>query len=131
MKLSFRTAVVAVVVALLAPASQAQLFVAHLDGPSEAPPNSSPATGFASVLLDPVAHHMQVHIAFSGLLGTTTASHIHGATAAPGTGTAMVMTTVPRFPGFPVGVTSGVYDHGFDLTMASSYNPAFEAAHGG
>ena len=43
----------------------------------------------------------------------------------------MVATTVPTFPGFPLGVTSGTYDQMFDMTLASSYNPAFITAHGG
>jgi hypothetical protein len=35
------------------------------------------------------------------------------------------------FPGFPLGVTSGFFDNTFDMSLASSYNPAFIAAHGG
>ncbi|HCZ15777.1 MAG TPA: PEP-CTERM sorting domain-containing protein [Candidatus Accumulibacter sp.] len=100
-----------------------------LDGASEAPPNASPATGFASVITDDVAKTMAVHVTFSGLLGTTTAAHIHCCTAAPGT--VGVATTVPNFFGFPLGVTSGVYDVLLDMTLASSYNPAFITAHGG
>ena len=43
----------------------------------------------------------------------------------------MVATLLPAFTDFPLGVTSGTYPaHTFDLTMASSYNPAFIAAHG-
>jgi hypothetical protein len=41
------------------------------------------------------------------------------------------MTTLPTFTGFPLGVTSGTYDHTYDLTLASSYNPAFITASGG
>ena len=38
----------------------------------------------------------------------------------------MVATTTPAFPGFPLGVTVGdLLLHDFDLTLASSYNPAF------
>jgi hypothetical protein len=74
---------------------------------------------------------MRVEVTFSGLLGTTTASHIHAATATPGMGTAMVATTTPTFPGFPLGVTSGTYDQTFDMTLASSFKPAFITAHGG
>jgi hypothetical protein len=70
-------------------------------------------------------------VTFSGLSSGTTASHIHAATAMPGTGTAGVATQVPTFTGFPLGVTSGSYDHTFDLTLDSSYNPAFESANGG
>jgi hypothetical protein len=42
-----------------------------------------------------------------------------------------VATTVPTFTGFPLGVTSGTYDHIFDMTLASSFNPAFVTANGG
>jgi hypothetical protein len=123
----------AVVLATMAPAARSDFLVytANLDGPSESPPNASPGTGFAEVDIDTVANTMRVQVTFSGLLGTTTASHIHSATAVPGTGTAMVATQVPTFTGFPLGVTSGTYDHTFDLTLDSSYNPAFESAHGG
>jgi hypothetical protein len=106
-------------------------FAAFLDGPSEAPPNASPGTGFGVVVFDPVAHTMKVTFSFSGLIGTTTAAHIHGPTAVPGTGTAGVATTTPTFPGTPLGVTSGTYSHLFDMTLASSYNPAFITANGG
>jgi len=77
---------------------------------------------------------MHVQASFSGLtqVGSTgtTASHIHCCTAIPGTGTAGVATTTPTFPNFPLGVFSGTYDNTFDLTMASSYNPAFVTANG-
>jgi hypothetical protein len=46
-------------------------------------------------------------------------------------GTAIVATTLPTFAGFPLGVTSGTYDNVLDLTLASSFNPAFVTAHGG
>jgi hypothetical protein len=102
---------------------------AALSGPSESPPNASPATGFATVDFDTTANTMHVHVIFSGLLGTTTASHIHAAVASPGT--AGVATTVPSFTGFPLGVTSGSFDSTLDMTLASSYNPAFVTANGG
>jgi MYXO-CTERM domain-containing protein len=106
-------------------------YSANLDGPSESPPNASPATGFAEVDYNNVAHTLRVQVSFSGLLGTTTASHIHAATASPGTGTAGVATTTPTFAGFPLGVTSGTYDNTLDLTMASSWNPSYVTANGG
>ncbi len=105
-------------------------YVADLTGAAESPPNPSPGTGTAIVIIDPVAQTMEVEVTFSGLLGTTTASHIHCCTAAPGAGTAIVATALPTFPGFPLGVTSGTYDHIFDLTDASSWNPAFVTAQG-
>ena len=102
-----------------------------LDGPSEAPPNASPGTGFSIVDIDPVAHTMRVRISFSGLIGNTSASHIHGPTAVAFTGTAGVMTTTPTFAGFPLGVTAGNYDLTHDMTLASSYNPSFITNNGG
>ena len=107
------------------------MYFANLTGPSESPPNTSPGTGFTEVDFDIVAHSMRVQVSFSGLEGTTIASHIHSATAVPGTGTAIVATTTPTFPDFPLGVTSGTYDHTFDMSLASSYNPAFITANGG
>jgi CHRD domain/PEP-CTERM motif len=116
---------------LTVPFSQATpiTFIASLTGASESPPTGSPGIGFATVLLDIAAQTMQVIVSFSGLLSPTTASHIHCCTP-PGTN-AIVATGVPTFLGFPLGVTSGTYDHVFDLTLASTYNPAFVTAHGG
>jgi hypothetical protein len=106
-------------------------YEATLNGPSESPANDSPATGFALVTVNDLANTMHVQVTFSGLLGTTTASHIHTPTPAPGTGTAGVATTTPTFAGFPLGVTSGSFENTLDLTLASSYNPAFVTATGG
>ncbi|MBL8473981.1 MAG: CHRD domain-containing protein [Rhodocyclaceae bacterium] len=106
-------------------------FHAFLDGPSEAPPNASPGTGEALIVVDTDTHMMHVHISFSGLIGTTTAAHIHCCTAVPGTGTAGVATQTPLFIGFPVGGTAGTYDHLFDLTDPASFNAPFLGANGG
>jgi hypothetical protein len=106
------------------------IFDANLDGPSESPANASPGTGFAQVTFDDIANTMNVNVTFSGLLGTTTASHIHAATTLPGTGTAGVATTTPTFAGFPLGVMSGTYNNTLDMTMASSYNSAYITANG-
>ena len=123
-------------VALLSVAGAAQAAVlvydATLNGPSESPPNASAGVGFAQVTIDNVANTMLVDVTFSGLSGTTTASHIHCCTASPFTGAAGVATQVPTFIGFPLGVTSGTYASPlFDLTQASTWNPAFVTASGG
>src|SRR5438552_3989653 len=102
-----------------------------MDGPSESPAQASPGIGSGAVDWDDVANTMHVHCTFSGLLGKTTASHIHSNTAAAFTGTAIVATTTPTFAGFPLGVTSGLYDNTLDMTLASSYNSAFITAHVG
>jgi len=106
-------------------------YQAFLNGPSESPANASPATGFAQVNYDDVVHSLQVEVSFSGLLGTTTASHIHAATTTAGSGTAGVATTSPYFAGFPIGVTSGSYSNTLDLTLSSSYNSSYISANGG
>jgi hypothetical protein len=104
-------------------------FQTSLSGPAENPPNSSLGTGFATLLYDNVTHLLSINVSFQGLSGTTTASHIHCCVAAPGT--AGVATTTPTFTGFPLGVTSGTYSAVLDLTLASSYNPAFITSSGG
>ncbi len=103
---------------------------AELLGSSEASPNSSPGSGTATVTYDDTTHLLTVEVSFSGLEGNVTAAHIHAATAVPNAGTAGVATPVPTFPGFPGGVTSGTYSESFDLTQASSWNPAFVTAAG-
>ena len=113
--------------------SQAAVFVytASLDGPSESPPVPSPGTGSAMVIYNSAAHTLQVQATFSNLVGTTTSAHIHAPTAVAFTGTAGVATQVPSFVGFPLGVTAGSFDNTYDLTLPSSFNPAFITANGG
>lgn len=106
-------------------------YAAALSGPAESPANASPGVGTALVTVDLDLVTMRVQVNFSGLTGTTTASHIHSPTPVPGTGTAGVATVTPSFTGFPIGATSGTYDHTFDMTQASSYNAAFVTANGG
>jgi hypothetical protein len=126
---------VVVVIALVGLGQNAQAapikYVATLDGPSEFPPVASPGTGNALVIIDLVAHTLEVHTTFSGLTGNTTVAHIHAPTAVPLTGTAEVATQTPSFVGFPPGVTGGTYDQTFDMTLASTFNPAFVTANGG
>jgi len=129
----FRLGVLAAIGALSVSTSRATIFFfdAILNGPSESPVNASPGTGSAEVDFNTILNTMHVHVDFTGLTGTTTASHIHAATASPGTGTAGVATTVPYFAGFPIGVMSGTYDNTLDMTLASSYNPSYVTANGG
>jgi hypothetical protein len=120
---------------LLAAAVPASATVLHYDcllsGPAESPPNASPGTGGAEVTIDDVANTMRVQCTFSGLLGTSTACHIHAPTTVALTGTAGVATLTPAFTGFPLGVTSGTLDHTFDLTLTSTYNSPYVTANGG
>ena len=105
-------------------------FVGNLSGANEVPPVASPATGFATVVLDPTAQTIQINVTFSGLTSGDIAAHIH-CCAPPGTNVT-VASTVPAFPGFPLGVTSGAYSSAvFDLTQTTIYNPAFVTLAGG
>ena len=105
-------------------------FVADLTGANEVPPVASPAAGFAAVVLDPTAQTLQVSVTFSGLTSNTNAAHIH--CCAPLGTNAGVATTVPAFPGFPLGLTSGSFSSVvFDLTQPTIYNPAFVTLQGG
>jgi hypothetical protein len=110
-------------------ASAVLVYTASLSGAGEVPPTASPGTGFGVVTIDDIANTMRVQVNFSGLIGNTVASHIH--CCQPFGTNAQVATTTPTFPAFPLGVTSGTYDQTFDMTLASSYNPAFITAHGG
>ena len=102
-----------------------------LSGPGESPPNVSPGTGGAEVTIDNVLNTMRVQCTFSGLLGTTTACHIHAPTPVALSGTAGVATLTPAFTGFPLGVFSGTLDHTFDLTLSTTYNAPYITANGG
>jgi hypothetical protein len=74
---------------------------------------------------------LSINVNFSGLLGTVTAAHIHGATASPFTGTAGVVLTPGTLPGFPLGVSAGAYANVLDLSLATTYPAAYITANGG
>ena len=132
-------ALVMTVAALMLPVPAAYAvpitFELNLSGANEVPPVSPAGTGSATVVLDPDAKTLQVSAMFSGLTSGTTAAHIHCCAPLgndPAVNNAMVATLLPAFTDFPMGVTTGTYPaHTFDLTMTSSYNPAFITAHGG
>ena len=119
---------------VLAPAAHAapMTFTAILSAANEVPPPVvvSSGTGLATIVLDPTAQTLQVNATFSGLTSNTVAAHIH--CCAPLGTNAGVATTLPAFPGFPLGVTSGTYSSAvFDLTQPLIYNPAFVTLQGG
>ena len=131
-KLSVTALAIAIALMLPVPAAYAIpiTFVGSLTGANEVPPVPSPGTGLATVVLDSTAQTLQVNVAFSGLTSNDNAAHIH--CCAPLGTNAGVATTVPAFPGFPLGVTSGSYSSVvFDLTQPTIYNPAFVTLQGG
>jgi hypothetical protein len=106
-------------------------YSATLSGAKEDPANNSPATGFTTVLIDDTTNMMTVNASFSGLTAPSTASHIHCCTLVPFEGKAGVATSLPTFPAFPLGVTSGSYTETFDLMSLSTYNAGFISNNGG
>lgn len=105
------------------------VYTANLSGANENPLNASPGTGFAQVVYDADAQTLRVQASFSGLLGNTTAAHIHCCTDAPNN--VGVATMTPSFAGFPLGVTSGIFDMTYDLTDDGSFSTSFVTANGG
>ena len=124
----------AVVAACLFAASAAHAlpitFNFSLSGANENPSVVTPATGNATIIVDPTALTIQLDVTFSGLSSNDTAAHIHCCVVLGGN--AGVATTVPAFSGFPLGVTSGAYiSPVFSLLDPAFYNPAFITANGG
>ena len=107
----------------------AQTYTVTLNGANEVPPNPSAGSGAGVFTL--TGDLFAIMVNFSNLSGATTASHIHCCTVTPFTGTAGVASQVPSYPGFPLGVTSGMFNNTFDLSLVGSYNPAFVTANGG
>lgn len=120
-----------------------------MDGPSESPANASPATGIGYAVYDDVTQDLAMTATFSGLIGTVSATHFHGATFAPGLSplpsptvaqrqaaasaalNAGIMVGNPSLPGFPIGVQAGVYAATLNLNNAAVYNGGFLTAQGG
>lgn len=119
-----------VVVILTAFASQGAIvqYSASLNGPSESPPNQSPATGIATFDFDTITHSLSMSISFSNLVGTTTVAHIHADTAVAGTGTAGVASGLTSWT---TGLQSGTYTNTINMLSSASYSSAYLAAHGG
>jgi hypothetical protein len=117
----------------LAVAGAAQAAIMHfqvdLSGLNENPANDSPGFGSAKIDVDTATSMLSIDVTFGGLIGLTTAAHIHCCLVPPAN--APVATQVPTFINFPLGVTSGAYQNTFDMTLASSWNPTFITNHGG
>lgn len=116
--------VTAVAVAVLtATPLQAQQWYAQLSGAAEAVPTPSPGFGLFTFTLN--GDILRIEGSFGGLLANTMAAHIHCCTTSGGTGTAPVVSAVPSFPGFPLGVTGGAFEYEMNLLSPTSYNPTF------
>ena len=102
-----RDKVLMLVAALMLPAAgtyaRPTTFTANLTQALEVPPTGSAATGSATVVLDPAANTLSVHVTFSGLTSPTIMAHIHCCLSFQfqTNFNVGVATTVPAFPGFP------------------------------
>jgi CHRD domain/PEP-CTERM motif len=118
-------------IALFPVASQAALqFQGVLLGANEVPGNASPGKGLAQVFIDDALSTITFKVSFSGLIGNTTAAHVHCCTGAPGANSGIAIET-PSLPGFPLGVRAGNFANSFDLLNADNYNPPFVTNNGG
>jgi hypothetical protein len=104
-------------------------------GNFEDPPTGSPGTGYSLVTIDSDAHTLTIDITFGGLIGLTTASHIHVINGPGDANTSdtngPVATQTPSFIGFPLGVTSGSFNRTYDTLDESTYRAGFVTAAGG
>jgi hypothetical protein len=115
--------------AATAPA-QLQVFTGSLDGSQETTPVVTPGTGFGTATYNPATNMLDVSVTFSGLIGTTTDSHIHCCfTDPPSRNAGVAIGFTPT--GFPLGETSGNYNASFDLLDANVYTAAFRNNFGG
>ena len=76
-----RSNVLMLIAALMLPATATYgkplTFTATLTQALEVPPTGSPATGSATITLDPTANTLRVQVTFSGLTSNTIMAHIH------------------------------------------------------
>ena len=98
-------------------------YTATLLGSNEVPPTGSPATGFATFMLN--GNLLSIDESFTGLTAPANAAHIH-CCAPPGVN---AIVAVPFTP-FP-NTTSGTFMATVDLTLAATYNAAFITQEGG
>lgn len=135
MKLSILTLAASAVMAAANPASAHDVvYIGTLSNLGEASPAGGPSLGTGSVIvtLNEDTFAMRVQVSYSGLTGTTTASHVHCCTSVAGVGTAGVASVTPSFTGFVTGQTAGSYDNTFDMSQPTgSWNNAFITANGG
>jgi hypothetical protein len=126
------------------PAQAAQfIYQFVMDGPSESPANASPATGLGFAVYDDATQDFTMSATFSGLIGTVSQTHFHGATGSSGLSplafptpaqrqaaasaalNASIMVGNTTLPGFPLGVQSGVYANTINLNTAGIYNVGY------
>jgi hypothetical protein len=100
---------------------------AGLTGDQESPIVDTTGTGTGSADFDPATNMLSVNMSWSGLMGTTTDSHIHCClTTNPTVGVALGFTAT-----FPMGVTSGSFSQSYNLLDPNVYTANFRTNFGG
>lgn len=127
----FRLGLIAVLLTAAVAGAKAQAAIVYTANLAAEPNVASTGTGTATITFDDVLSTMRVEVSFSGLVGTTTAAHIHAATPNPFSGVAGAATQTPSFSGFPNGVNAGSYDQTFNMTLESSFNGTYITNNGG
>jgi hypothetical protein len=118
----------------LCASAQAQMFQAVLDGLQEDPVVATTGTGFGTAVFNPATNILSVNLSFSGLMGSTTDSHIHccfgePTDPPPGTTSGVAVGFTPH--GFPIGVTSGNFMANIDLANAANFTGSYITESGG
>jgi opacity protein-like surface antigen len=117
-------------VLVLSAAVSAQIFDAVLDGLQESPPVATPGNGVGTAVYNAGTDTLNVSVTFSDLIGNTTDSHIHCCfTDPPSRNIGVAVGFTPH--GFPIGVTSGVFNANIDLSNAANYTSSFINTFGG
>lgn len=125
-KRMFQLAGLALLAVMLSPAAVLDFYTYF--GP-EAPGATGSGRGFFA--FDTAAQTLAIDVEWTGLSGTTTVAHIHCCVTTAGVGTVAVAVTPGTLPGFPVGVSQGIYSVVIDLTQTTSYTNVFFTGNGG
>ena len=115
------------------PAYAETLYVGTFSGEQETVDTGSPGTGDARVVLSDDGLSLTIEFDFANMVSPTVDGHIH--CCAP-LGDNPLVNNGPvaigfRPRAFPVGVTAGTFSATFDLSLTSTYNPAFLMLSGG
>jgi hypothetical protein len=100
--------------------AQPMFYTVALNGANEEPANDSVGVGADAILRS--VHFIHISLSFHDLTSGVTAAHIHCCTIDPFVGVAGI--AIP-LTGFPTGVTSGTYEHDFNLLDVSTYDTGF------
>jgi CHRD domain/PEP-CTERM motif len=119
----------ALLYACVSPSQAATVFVTSLAGANEVPARVSPGSGFARVTIDNAMNNVRIVASFSNLTTPTVAGHIH--CCVPSGVNGPIALAFDRLPGFPLGVTSGVFDLTLNLLDQASYGAGFFTNNGG